>query len=222
LLGRLGRALRLLGAGGLGGARQLGGAKALLHSGQVGVQSAHDLARIPWPLVRVDLQAVPVQADQLCVGAAGFQPPQGVGRVAADRRVQDGPACRAGVDRLAGEDLAEDRPEAEDVGALVHQLDVAAGLLGRHVGRGANPARPRWVGVRTGAHRLNDAHSRIGAAIRRLVGLAALGQHLGQAPVDHLHFSVRADHDVGRLDVAVNHAPGMRVRHCLADGLEDR
>ena len=54
----------------------------------------------------------------------------------------DGPARER---RLAGEDLAEDRAQGEDVGPLVDPVDLAAGLLGRHVGRRAQhrcrPAR---------------------------------------------------------------------------------
>ena len=47
-------------------------------------------------------------------------------------------------------------------------------------------------------------------------------QDLGQAPVHHLHLAERADHHVRGLQVAVDHAPRVRVGHRLADLLEDR
>ena len=52
-----------------------------------------------------------------------------------------------------------------------------------------------------------------------VVGHAALRQDLGQAPVHHLHLAERADHDVRRLQVAMDHAAGVGVGDRLADGL---
>ena len=43
----------------------------------------------------------------------------------------------------------------------------------------------------------------------------------GKAPIHHLDFAKRADHHVGRFQVAVDHASGVGVGHRLADGLED-
>ena len=57
---------------------------------------------------------------------------------------------------------------------------------------------------------------------RGVVGHAAAGQDLGQAPVHHLHLAERAHHHVRRFQVAVDHAPGVGVGHRLGDGLEDR
>ncbi len=54
------------------------------------------------------------------------------------------------------------------------------------------------------------------------VGFARTGQDLGQAPVHDLDLAKGPDHDVGRLDVTVDDAAGMRVRHGLANRLEDR
>ena len=55
-----------------------------------------------------------------------------------------------------------------------------------------------------------------------VVGDAAPRQDLGQAPVHHLDLAERADHHVRRLQVAVDHAPGVGIGHRLADLLEDR
>ena len=49
-----------------------------------------------------------------------------------------------------------------------------------------------------------------------------VAEHLGQPPVHDLHLAERPDHDVGRLQVAVDHAVGVGVGHRLADLLEDR
>ena len=62
----------------------------------------------------------------------------------------------------------------------------------------------------------------VGLAGRRVVGHAAAGQDLGQAPVHDLDLAEAADHDVRRLQVAVDHAAGVGVGHRLADLLEDR
>ncbi|MFO0872247.1 MAG: hypothetical protein U0935_25245 [Pirellulales bacterium] len=56
---------------------------------------------------------------------------------------------------------------------------------------------------------------------RLFVGHSACRQHLGQTPVHHLHFAERTDHDIGRLEVTMNHAARMRVCHRLTDLLED-
>ena len=126
-----------------------------------------------------------------------------------------------GIGRLAGEDLAEDRAQAEHVGPAVDSLDLAGGLLGRHVrGRAQHAAGLRLVQVRTAPHRRDQALLGRGL-VRRLVGDASFLQDLGQAPVHHLDLAEAAHHDVRRLQVAVDHASSVGVGHRLADGLED-
>ena len=56
---------------------------------------------------------------------------------------------------------------------------------------------------------------------RRLVGQTASRQDLGQAPVHHLDLAEVAHHDVGRLQIAMDHASGVCISHRLADLLED-
>ena len=91
-------------------------------------------------------QAVLGQGDQLGLGPAGVQPGQGVGRVAPRRLAEDLARGPAREGRLAGEDLAEDRAQREDVGPLVDPVDLAPGLLGGHVaGRAQHRAGVREV-----------------------------------------------------------------------------
>ena len=89
----------------------------------------------------------------------------------------------------AGERLPDHHGEREDVGALVHH--AAVDLLGRHVAHGA-------------AARVAVARGR--------------GQRR-HAKVGELHHTLAVDHDVGRLDVQVQHAvlvrEGQGARHPL-------
>ena len=95
---------------------------------------------------------------------------------------------------LAGEHLEQHPAEGPDVGAPVDRL--ALGLLGRHVGGGAQ----------------DHPGQRSGGGERRRVGRVAASpsagdlQRLGQAEVEHLDLAIGGDHDVGRLEVAVDHA----------------
>ena len=101
---------------------------------QVGRHRLGHLAGVGRAASRLGRQAALRQADQLRVGPAAVQPAERLGQVALlawRRRLADA----AGEGRLAGEDLAQDRAQAEHVGPLVEPLDLAAGLLGR-------PCRP--------------------------------------------------------------------------------
>ena len=98
-------------------------------------------------------------------------------------------------------------------------MDLAAGLLRRHVGVGAQGrAGLRRRAVVGGAGRLDDAGflGRLWRGARRAPGRGA-GQHLGQPPVHDLDLAEGADHDVGRLQVAVDHAPAVGEADRLAD-----
>ena len=52
--------------------------------------------------------------------------------------------------------------------------------------------------------------ARLARALRR-------ADDLGQAPVDHQRLAVLADHDIARLDVAVEHAPAVGISDRVAD-----
>ena len=102
--------------------------------------------------------------------------------------------------------LVEHRPEAEDVASRIDL--AAAGLLGRHV-RG----RARDRAGRTEAF---GRHDRLRLLVRRRLG----GRQLCQPEVEDLHRAVAAHHHVGRLQVAMDDAPGMRggQRVCHRNG----
>ena len=115
-------------------------------------------------------------------------------------------------------------PRREDVGPLVEPLDLAAGLLRGHVG-GVPITEPACE--RSGSSEpLGPWRSRVSwrssLPASCVVGDAAPGQDLGQAPVHHLDLAEAADHHVRRLQVAVDHAAGVGVGHRLGDWLEDR
>ena len=93
---------------------------------------------------------------------------------------------------LAGEQLVEDDAEAVDVAAGVDRVRLAAGLLGRHVGRRAEH-------LAVGRH-------------RRVVGVA-----LGQAEVHEVRLAVGVEQDVRRLDVAVDDAERVRAAERVGD-----
>ncbi len=136
-------------------------------------------------------------------------------------------AVRAGrhVGRVPGEQAVEQRARGVHVGGGPDRRDLAARLLGRHVGgraddvavhrhqgrlrvAGADLAAAR-VDLRRRPGRRRDLHAQVGA-----VGPV---EHAREPPVHHVHLAILADHHVGRLEVAVQHALRVRVGHRLAD-----
>ena len=131
---------RLLGPRRLRGAGELGGAELLLHASQVGRHAPNHGRCVARAIFGLRRQAVHGQSDELDVGAAGGKPIHGVSRLASRGMAEDRHAIRSGEHRLAGQNLAEDRAQGEDVCPLVDRLDLAPGLLRRHVGRRAHHA----------------------------------------------------------------------------------
>jgi hypothetical protein len=70
--------------------------------------------------------------------------------------------------------------------------------------------------VRTVATRLRRRSTRGTQIVRD----PALCEHLGEAPVDNLHFAERSDHHIRRLEIAVHDAARVGVGHGLAHLLE--
>ena len=113
-------------------------------------------------------------------------------RVLQDRRDhRDGRV--AGERPLAGGHLVEDGAHREDVGARIDAL--ALGLLGRHVGRGAED----FALTRQAAER---RRLELGDIILQGLGLG----ELGEAEVEHLDSAFGVHHHVGGLEVAVGDA----------------
>ncbi len=102
-----------------------------------------------------------------------------------------------------GQHLVQHAAEGPDVGALVH--GPAARLFRTHVGRRPDDeavARP----IRGDGRRL-----------RQIETGRVTGRGFGQAEVEHLHRAGRRDHDIGRLQVAVDDSPLVRRIHRVGD-----
>ena len=123
---------------------------------------------------------------------------------------QDRPDVSAFERGLAGQETVKGGSEAVDIGARAEPVELAAGLLGAHVGRG--PHRRPGQGVGTAAGRARHQHSLLEVAPR-----LDPAQRLCQAPVDDQRLAVLAEDDVGRLDVPVKHASAVRVLDRVAD-----
>jgi hypothetical protein len=93
----------------------------------------------------------------------------------------------AGERQPAGQQLVEDHAQAVHVAGRAHRLHLAGDLLGRHVGR--RPQDGPFL-----------RHPRVPAA-----------RAPGQAEVHDDRLAAPVDHDVGRLEVAVDHAPLVRL-----------
>ena len=214
----------LAGGPGLGpGLGQLGLPQPPLDAAEIRRQPGDHRARVPRPVLRRGGEARPRQPHQLRVGVARVEACPRVRQVGPLRLAVDlgrGPSRERG---LAGEDLAEDRAQREDVRPLVQRVQLAPGLLGRHVRRRAeHRADPRIQPLRFAAQRPDGGGAVAGAEHPLLVGHAPLVEHLGQAPIHDLHLAERPDHDVRRLQVPVDDPSAVGVGHRLADLLEDR
>ena len=111
---------------------------------------------------------------------------------------------------LAGQDFEQDRAQTVDVGPLVHVLDAPGCLFGGHVGWRAHfltslsGVSPSFIS--------HDDRSRVFIVAAHLTG---------QTPVQHDCLTVLAQHDVVWLEVAMNHASGMRIGDGVAHAQEN-
>ncbi len=102
----------------------------------------------------------------------------------------------------AGRHFVEDRTEGKEVGARVDRL--AAHLLGRHVGDGTDGG--------AGAGELLFGHGGRGVVTRHCGAsdAAAFRGLLRQAEIENLCVVVGGDENIGRLDIAMDDALGVR------------
>ena len=105
---------------------------------------------------------------------------------------------------LSGGHFVQDCSEGKKVSAGIEF--AAAGLLGRHVGGGADR------GARTGEVRFDG----LGSCGLVLTG-ATRGRDLGQAEIENLGVAALGYEDVGGFDVAVHDAFGVRGIECVGD-----
>ena len=107
----------------------------------------------------------------------------------------------------AGSHLVKNRSEGEQIGAGVEFL--ALGLLRRHVGYSSDGGA--WAG------QIFQAHAGGGLALppAQRVGLA--GSNFCQAEIENLGVAALGDKNVGRLDVAMDNAFGVRRIECVGD-----
>ena len=201
--------------------RELGFMRTRLEARQVRVHRRRQFLGIPRSRRARGHQRREAEADQVLRRVAGFDARARVVELRERRHLDEVLPLLRDVRRRAGQDLAQERAEREDVGALIELVRFALGLFGRHVRGRAEDAADHGARVRARAtaHRFDHAHR--GVARLDLVGDAASTQDLGQSPVDDLHLAERSNHDVGGLQVAVNDALRVGVGHRLANGLPD-
>ncbi len=191
-----------------------------MHAAEVGRDLRGDLTAVTRPITRQGGQAAECQGDKLAFGSARQNLAVSVGQISNDREPMDFVRRWAHIRGPAGEDLAQNRAQAEYVGSFIDSIGLASGLFGCHVGRRAQDrAQPRDIDAGIVTNRLDTLFGtwlRWNGFVRR-DGL----EHLGQAPVHDLHFTEAADHDVAGLEITVNDTTRMRVSDRLAHLLEN-
>ena len=166
--------------GGLGGERRL--------------EQQPRLADVAQALPGIAVEAAGDQASHRGGCRRGQGGPVGLPREHGRQHVGDRLAAEQ---PLARQHLVEKGAEGPDVRALVDRL--AAGLLGRHVGRGAEDEAGGGAGVGEGR-----GLRQVGRAAGERV--ARTGPGLGEAEVEDLDLAVRGHLHVRRLEVAVDDA----------------
>ena len=113
---------------------------------------------------------------------------------------------RVTMGRLARKQFKQNGPEAVDIGALVHQVDAAEGLFRGHIG-GRSQGRASARGIRAGV--ISQCHRG---------HFFIFGPNLpSQPPIQHDRFAIVPQHDIVRLQIAMNDSAGM----CIGDRIAD-
>ena len=116
--------------------------------------------------------------------------------------------------RLPRYQLVKSCPQAVDVARWSQLVDQSPRLLRAHVRRSAD----RHPVLRSFGNRgVHVCRGRIEIAFARLPRVVRCAELLRQPPVDHQRLTIRAKHDVQRLQVAVQHPPAMGIVDRVAD-----
>ena len=130
---------------------------------------------------------------------------------------------RRHVGRMPAQEVIEHGAERVDVRVRPHHLEEPVCLLGRHVGRRSDDLA---------VHREQGGVRGLGVLVTRRAHLDGLGrprrfdaqvapilgaEHPRQSPVHDVDLTEAPHHHVRGLEVPVDHALGVRVRHGLAD-----
>jgi hypothetical protein len=136
-----------------------------------------------------------------------------VRRGLAPRRLQHLQHVVAPVRGPPREELEEDRAQGPHVAPLVDRLEIPPGLLRAHVG---GRAHDRAVDGPTELGAADPVDLPFDVSTRQVF----LPVGLREAPVEDDGLAELAEHDVVRLQIAVDHAPTVRVGDALAGGEE--
>ena len=118
----------------------------------------------------------------------------------------------------SGQQVVKRRAQAVDIAGWPHPIEPARRLLWTHVRRRAQRLPgARQLRIRRGQYRVGGAFEvRFLALLAPCLLPAAHG--LRQAPVHDQRFAELAEHDVARLQIAVQHAAAVRIGNGVADG----
>ena len=159
-----------------------------------------------------------VQRERFGVGRALASAPNRAANPAASSRAEasgsGGPGQHVveGPERLVGRKGLADARRQRAHRRVGHERDGARERLVEHQGQGVDVglAVHRLALGRLGRHVAGRAHHGAGR-----LGVGRLGQGAGHAEVGHPDQALLVEEQVGRLDVAVDQAPGVRVGQAL-------
>src|SRR5208283_216426 len=128
--------------------------------------------------------------------------------------------------QFLAEQTSQKCSEREDIAARIQQFDFPACLLRRHVPRCAHHA-PVPRGYRNHGCRNRRAVFAIRRAVHdysvalKRVGLDGIHQDFREPPVHHQNLAERADHHIGRLEIAVEDSSSVCESNRIADAQKD-
>ena len=194
----------------------------LLDRRQVGGHRCRHLPGVPRPVVPVGRQAPLAQRHQLRVRPAPVQPGEGVVELPADGQQADRvrPSCPGTAARRSGSRTGRPRGRTR---RPARRPCRSRRRPARAACTPGCPARSRPACTSPGrtTGRSRPASGRASHPARLRSAGRGVREHLGQPPVHDLDLAELPDHDVRRLQVAVDHPVRVGVPDRLADLLED-